>query len=280
MDPIDTLFKDLAEESFRANPLRGQNFTSSRALRRKLMDTADLMENDSVVEIGTGTGVMTYEIKARCRDFVSLEIDPRLAAIARRNLDDVADRLVEADGVRWLQNRFEDGSPTGRIKLVSSLPYSISTPVLDLAVRFADRFESVTLLTGEAFARKIAAIPADSGRIALSVLIQSAYSVSVSTSVPPSRFFPRPHIDSAILHLTSNPESIPGDWKGYCDFVRETFLQKRKTLLNNLRSRFDRTERDRLRESGIVSDRTRAGELTADAFKALFSIVASTSERT
>lgn len=280
MDPIDTLFKDLADESFRANPLRGQNFTFSRVLRRKLIDTANLAQEDSVIEIGTGTGVMTYEIQSRCRDFISLEIDPRLVSIARRNLTDVADRLVEADGVCWLQEHLEKSNPTRRIKLVSSLPYSISTPVLDLAVKYADRFESVTLLTGREFARKIAAPPADSERTALSVLTQTAYSVSVSTSVPPTRFFPRPHIDSAILHLTGTPDLVPGNWDGYCGFIRDAFMQKRKTILNNLRCRFDRSARDRLRESGVLSDATRAGELTVDALKTLFSIVASVSKRT
>ncbi len=281
MDPIDTLFKDLANDSFRANHLRGQNFTCSRALRRKLMDTANPAKGDFVVEIGTGTGVMTYEIKARCSNFVSLEIDPRLAAIARRNLSDMADdRLIETDGVLWLRERLAADSPGCKIKLISSLPYSISTPILDLTAQYPDRFESVTLLTGKEFAHKIAAPPADPERMALSVLIQTAYSVSVSSSIPPTRFFPRPHIDSAILHLTCNPGSIPEDWVGYCGFVRQAFQQRRKTLLNNLSHRFNPVERDHIRGSGVLSETSRAGELTVDAFKTLFSIVASNSMRT
>lgn len=267
MDPLSRLHKDLSSEEFRPNPIRGQNFTSCVKSRRRLIETADIQPTDIIIEIGTGTGIITWELAQRASRVFSLEIDPILAAIARRNLADFPHvEIVEGEGTTWLRERLECDGWERQITLVSSLPYSESTPILSLIASYPDRFRRISLLLAAEFAEKVAAPAGDSRRTALSVVIQTAYVPSVSPLISPSKFFPRPHIQSIILGLSPREHPETPDWALYQSFIMSCFAQKRKTLWNNLRHRFPWLGVDILKSAGLENITTRAEQVPIEVF--------------
>jgi 16S rRNA (adenine1518-N6/adenine1519-N6)-dimethyltransferase len=129
-----------AQVGFTIDARRGQNFLVDLNLVDLVVRTAEIGPDDLVLEVGTGTGVLTERLAAAARRVVSCEIDPRLAQLAR-------DRLVDRDNVTIVEgdalagkHRFApavleaiaaglDALPAGgRFLLVANLPYCVPRP--------------------------------------------------------------------------------------------------------------------------------------------------------
>jgi 16S rRNA (adenine1518-N6/adenine1519-N6)-dimethyltransferase len=145
----------LAEFDIRPSKALGQNFLIDGNILRILIEQADLRGDETVLEIGPGLGVLTVELIARAKRVVAIEKDRRLCQYLRDYVNGV--ELIEGDAVKILeQPDFRVAAP---YKVVSNLPYSISTPILERLVERADQPRAMVLTLQREVANRLAATP-------------------------------------------------------------------------------------------------------------------------
>lgn len=211
----------------------GQNFLVDGNIVRKSLELAEVGAGDTVIEIGPGLGTLTGALLAAGADVWAVEKDRNLHRHLEETLVPSApDRLhlLEGDAVEHPLAGF---SGTGPFKIVANLPYAISTPWMDavLAGPLPDRM--VLMLQQEA-AQRYAAQPGTKQFGAISIFLQAAYDLAPGHKVDAACFYPRPEIESYLLHLVRRPE--PHVFSGATKAViRACFQQRRKQLGGVLR---------------------------------------------
>ena len=194
----------LAELDIRPSKALGQNFLIDGNILRILIEQADLRSDESALEIGPGLGVLTVELVARARRVVAIEKDRRLCQYLRGQLDGVD--LIEGDAVDVLEQAdFQIDAP---YKVVSNLPYNISTPILERLVERKDKPRAMILTVQREVAHRLAATPRHKDYGALTVFTQLWYHVTIAHIISPRCFYPAPKVDSAIVvHRAARPTS-------------------------------------------------------------------------
>ena len=236
--------KDLFQQvGFTIDARRGQNFLVDLNLVDLLVRAAMIDPADVVLEVGTGTGVVTERTSAAASRVIAAEIDPRLAQLARERLvdrDNVV--LVEGDALAS-KHRFApellaqldaalDASPGGRLLLVANLPYCVATPVISNLLARPRPFDAAVVTVQREMAERMTAVAGTSSYNALSVWVGAQCRGEIIRVLPPSVFWPRPKVDSAIVRLDLEPgrRAAIGDLGRFHDFVREIFCHRRKVL--------------------------------------------------
>lgn len=250
---ISFLTRRFRELGIRPMTRHGQNFLIDANLQQLLVNRAHLDSDDVVLEVGTGTGSLTLLLADRAGAIVSVEIDRHLHELARDELDELQNVvLLQCDilaGKNRLESQVVDAvrntivtSEARQWKLVANLPYNVATPVISNLLILDDAPRSMTVTIQRELADRIVATPATKDYSALTVWIQSQCSAEIVRHLPPSVFWPRPKVDSAIIHIERDDKrrnAIP-DRRYWHDFVRALFFHRRKYLRSVLQSAFKR----------------------------------------
>ena len=216
---------------FRPNRRRGQNLLIDSSIADRIVKGAALPENANVLEIGAGSGALTTRLAPFAGSLAAVEVDHRLADALRettRNLDNV--KVVRADAREIVADLLFDGAP---YHVVANLPYSVGTPLLVNLVEADYRPTTLTIMLQLEVADRVCAVPGDMGL--LSVLVQSFGTPEKLFEVPPSAFWPRPKIDSAVIRVVTNDVLAGDKMVKYAIFLaRLGFAARRKMLRNSL----------------------------------------------
>ena len=264
----------------------GQNFLIDLNLQRVLFDAAGLGPEDIVLEVGTGTGSLTVLMAEKAAAVVTVEIDQNLFRLA-------AEELHELENVTMLQvdalenkNRLSsamleavygqlDSHPNSRLKLVANLPYNVATPIMTnlLATERPPRLMIVTIQ--KELADRIVAKPGTKDYGALSIWMQSQCMVEIVRVMPPSVFWPRPKVNSAIVRIELVDElrgRIP-NLKFFHGFTRSMFFHRRKylrsELLSAFKERLDKPQVDRILAQLNLDPTVRTEQLKVETLLAL-----------
>jgi 16S rRNA (adenine1518-N6/adenine1519-N6)-dimethyltransferase len=232
-----------AEVGFTIDARRGQNFLVDLNLIDLLERSAGIEPSDVVLEVGTGTGALTERLAAAAARVVTAEIDPRLGQLARERLVDRDNvTLVEGDALA-AKHRFApaileaiqgatNASPTGRLLLVANLPYCVATPVISNLLALPRPFDVAVVTVQREMAERMIAAAGSSAYNALSVWVGAQCHGEIIRILPPTVFWPRPKVDSAIIRIDLDParrQAIP-DLARFHAFVRDVFCHRRKLL--------------------------------------------------
>lgn len=194
-----------------------------------MVESADISENDSVLEIGPGYGTLTERLLATGANVTALEFDQSLlAGLSQRFADNPNFTLLHGD----IRTFNFDTLPTN-YKVVANIPYYLTSHLIQLLSEAKNRPAVAALLIQKEVAERVAAKPGNMSL--LSVTAQYYWNVQLDAVVPAALFTPPPKVDSQILvlHRLQAKASIVSD-KAYFRVVKAGFSQKRKTLLNSL----------------------------------------------
>ena len=219
----------------------GQNFLTDSNYVNKIIDAVNPCERDVIIEIGPGRGALTERLVNSGSSVVAVELDRNLAAIlARQFANDSNFRIVEANA---LEVNFQDlkVESNAKMKLVANLPYYISTAILQRLAEQRECFSELVLMFQKEVVDRITAKPGNSERGFLTVIVEAGFHVEKLFDVPSSAFFPRPKVSSAVVRLTPKPKSGL-DETSFRTLASSSFAQKRKTIANNLRSKYPNCE--------------------------------------
>jgi 16S rRNA (adenine1518-N6/adenine1519-N6)-dimethyltransferase len=215
----------------------GQNFLTSPATAQRIVDSAGLMADDVVLEIGPGKGVLTKLMSDRCRKIWAVEIDVRWAEkLLTESIENPKIRIINQDILQYdLSEFFKDAS--GQYKIVANLPYNITVPILEKLLKTSSQPIAIVVMIQREMADRMAAKPGNKDYGSLSVFIQYHATVEKLFNVPPGSFFPRPKVTSSVIRLVPHrkPPFALDDDKDFFEFVKACFSQRRKMLRSVLK---------------------------------------------
>ncbi len=241
--------------SSRRRPPLGQNFLADRGAAEKIVAALGEISRATVLEIGPGRGALTDLLARRAGAVVAIELDRVLAAqlrmryAGRSSVEVIEGDILSVDlGALFSTPRGFWGGPTPtplqRVRVVGNIPYYITSDILLRLLEFHARIETIVLLVQREVADRIAATPGQRDYGLLSATVQLYARVEKLFTLPPGAFAPPPKVHSMALRLTMAPqaERLRISEREFVDFLKLSFAHKRKTLLNNLKSRYGQAD--------------------------------------
>lgn len=216
----------------------GQNFLIDANILEKIIEQAQVTEEDCVLEIGPGIGTMTQYLAENAREVVAVEIDKALIPILQDTLspyDNVT--VINEDILKVDINKIVNEQNGGRpIKVVANLPYYITTPIIMGLFESHVPLQSITIMVQKEVADRMQVGPGTKDYGALSLAVQYYAKPEIVLTVPPSCFMPRPNVGSAVIRLNryTEPPVKADNEKFMFQIIRASFNQRRKTLVNGL----------------------------------------------
>ena len=253
----------------------GQNFITDGNIVSKIVDGAGITEEDLVIEIGPGIGVLTSVLAERAAFVAAVELDKRLIPVLEETLMEYSNvRVINADILKTDLHRLvrtcrEEGLFTGKVRVIGNLPYYITTPIIMKLLEEQVPADSITVMMQKEVADRIRSAPGSRTYGAISVAVQYYCRVEKVTDVPKEAFIPRPKVASTVLNLEPLEERIEvADEKIFLRCVKAGFAQRRKTLLNSLAagSGMDKDHVRKILETAGIDPGRRAETLTVEEF--------------
>lgn len=245
----------------------------SRILER-IASAADFTEEDTVVEVGAGTGLLTSILAARAVRLVAVEIDRQLCLALRSRFAERANvTVVEADVLaKTPEEIVAEGGGRMPYVVVGNLPYFIGTAIVRRFLQAAARPRWLLVTLQAEVAESMAAPP---GRMTyLSVETQMLAAPRVLFYIPARAFRPPPKVRSAVLRLDvlDSPRVEVDDRDAFLGLVRAGFAAPRKQIRNSLAIglRVGTRESAALLATAGIDPSARPSELTLDDWRALY----------
>ena len=216
----------------------GQNFLIDEHVLGKIIRSAEITEDDFVIEIGPGIGTLTQYLAASAREVAAIEIDDALIPILEDTLsgyDNVT--VIHEDVLKVDLTRLAEEKNGGKpVKIVANLPYYITTPIIMGLFENHVPVDSITIMVQKEVADRMKTGPGSKDYGALSLAVQYYARPELVANVPPNCFMPRPRVGSAVIRLTRHekPPVQVQDEKLMFQIIRASSNQRRKTLVNGL----------------------------------------------
>jgi len=212
----------------------GQHFLKDKRTSQRIVDALAPRTDETIIEIGPGTGALTSQLIERAGRVIAVEFDNKLAPLLTEQFGTYPNfKLIMADALAT--DFCREIFPAENARLVANLPYNISTAILQrLIEQRACLTEMVVMLQREVVDR-IMAPAGSSDRGFLSVLVEAYCETEKLFDVAPGAFRPPPKVWSSVLRVTFRKGSLGLDEDLLWRTVSQGFSQKRKTILNNLR---------------------------------------------
>jgi 16S rRNA (adenine1518-N6/adenine1519-N6)-dimethyltransferase len=222
----------------------GQNFVVKKQLIEEILSSASIRDNETILEIGGGIGTLTYYLVQETNNVITYEIDPILASVLKKEFFSYNNRL------KIISKDFLKEKDLPRGKIVSNLPYSISSPVIWKISRLLNPPKIIVLTLQEEFANHLCAEVGSKDYSRLSVYSSYFYEIEKISIIPSEYFFPEPKVSSCLVRGESIVPSDTVRKKSFFIFLTALFCRKNKKSRNNLlvyQKRFERRFRSKYR---------------------------------
>jgi 16S rRNA (adenine1518-N6/adenine1519-N6)-dimethyltransferase len=268
---MTTIRKILRDHGIRPLKRLGQSFLEDINIINKIISISNIQEDDTVVEIGAGVGIMTELIAEKVRKVIALDIDPRMVGILRERLAGYHQvDVIKGDVLKYDFSSVGYELLSRKTKVIGNIPYNISSQILFHLLAYRQHISSMILMFQKELADRLIASPGTKEYGIPTVLVSMYTECFREMVIPRSCFYPEPKVTSAVMKIIIREKPLMdlNDHDFFVKIVKIAFSKRRKTLLNNLRSSplLGYSEREvvtALKKSGI--DGVRRGEtLTAE----------------
>ncbi len=222
----------------------GQNFLVDLNIHDAIVKTAEVAQGDVILEIGPGTGALTALMASRGATVIAVEIDRAMVQLATEAVADYPNaRVIEADALKNKNTLNPEVLEAVRsavataharsFKLVANLPYQVATPIISNLLVHPELCPSLMVVTIQReVADRLCAGPGSRAYGAVSVVASALAEVSIARALPPSVFWPRPKVDSAVVVVRPDAarRARIGDVAWFHSIVRRMFLHRRKAI--------------------------------------------------
>ncbi|MFY9560379.1 MAG: 16S rRNA (adenine(1518)-N(6)/adenine(1519)-N(6))-dimethyltransferase RsmA [Terriglobales bacterium] len=246
-------------------PKLGQHFLASQPAAVRIVEALGNLSEVTVLEIGPGRGALTALLAARVRRLIAVELDRVLAAQLRMKFATFPNvEIIEGDILKIeLDTVF--GPKPGSLRpglnfapepahVLGNLPYYLTSDILLRLLEYHRYFSTIVIMVQKEVADRLAASPGRRDYGLLSATAQLYARVEKLFTLPPGAFAPPPKVHSSVVRLTIEPrlKSLGVPESEFISFLKLSFGQKRKTLWNNLKTRYDQDAlRSALAKSGV-----------------------------
>lgn len=225
---INTLLKKynlFAKKSF------GQNFLNNDLPIHDIIEAANVTNTDTVIEVGSGLGILTQALAEHAKKVISLELDYSLLPLLEETLKDRKNiEIINQDALKFIP-------PKTPYKIVANIPYNITSHLINHFLQTENKPTSITLLIQKEVAEKICILEPDMTVLSLQVALFGK--AKYIKKIPSSYFYPQPKVDSAIIHITLYDKTdknyiTPGHALKILKTAKICFSNRRKKLKNTL----------------------------------------------
>ena len=269
----------LEKHGFSFKKSLGQNFLIDPNVLGNIVSHAGLSKKTGVIEIGPGIGALTEHLARSAGKVVAYEIDGRLLPVLEDtmspydNVTIIHQDILEADLKQAMTEHFADYE---EVVVVANLPYYVTTPIIMKFLLEQIPVSGMIIMMQKEVADRITASPSTKAYGSLSIAIQYYMDTDIAMIVPKTVFMPQPNVESAVLRLTrkETPPAEVKDENFLFQVSRGSFVQRRKTILNNLQTSLPdgKEKKDLIVEAlnSVGIDPSRRGEtLTVEEFAKL-----------
>ncbi len=221
--------KNLKELGIRPNRALGQNFLKDGKTAKRMVSSADLSPDETVLEIGPGLGILTDEIVEQAKKTVVVEKDDKLAEYLREKYSEEDQDLDIIKGdVLEIELPYFD-------KVISNLPFSISSPLTFKLLH--EEFEIGILTYQKQYAQRMIAKAGEGPYSRLSVMVSTLADVEILFDISRRNFHPPPDVDGSVVRLKPRePDFDIIDEEVFAKVVKELFNYRRKKIKNALKT--------------------------------------------
>ena len=256
----------------------GQNFLTEPSIVTRIAQSVPMADKRLLIEIGPGIGALTEQLALVADKVIAYEIDDDLIPV-------LADTLAEYPHVEIRHQDFltvnlkEELAPFMNdgyeISIAANLPYYITTPLLFHILESDVPITSITVMMQKEVADRFAAQVGTKDYNALSVITQYRADVKMVMKVPKEVFVPKPNVDSAVIQFRLRPYSKQVEkQEEFFELVKGCFVQRRKTILNNLSVYLkDKDKAREYLEKANIDPARRAETCTLDTFIELYEVM-------
>jgi 16S rRNA (adenine1518-N6/adenine1519-N6)-dimethyltransferase len=267
----------------RKKPKLGQHFLTDTVAPIRIVEGLGDLSRATVLEIGPGRGVLTSLLARRARRVIAVETDRVLAAQLRMKFSLAPNvEIIEGDILAVDFNTLFGPKPGStrpgmeqaveKVRVVGNLPYFITSDILLRLFEYRNFFDTFVLMVQKEVADRLAARPGTSEYGLLSATAQLFTHVEKLFTLPPAAFSPAPKVHSTVVRLAVSPklETLHVGEREFLQFLKGSFAQKRKTLWNNLKSRYPSADLKRAMSKARIQPTVRAEALSLEQSAALF----------
>lgn len=273
MNTLEKTRKIINEYNIKANKKFGQNFLIDDSILEKIVEVADIQENDLILEIGPGLGNLTEYILKKSNYAILIEIDSKMEIILKNRFSNFHNyKLINEDILKINIDDFiekiekELNKKFQKVKVVANLPYYITTPILFKLLQESKRINEIIVMIQKEVAERMVAKNKSKEYGILTLMVDYLSDANICFLVPNDSFIPKPEVTSAVIKLVKNKKYNVKEEKLFFEFIHSAFAQRRKKIVNSLESKHFRNmtkeELNQLLEKLGYSLNTRAEELT------------------
>lgn len=239
---MENIYKDtmqiLKKYQIHANKKLGQNFLIEDKIVKKTIESADVTDQDLIIEIGPGLGTLTKELLHRAKKVIAIELDEKMIPILQErfflypNLEILQKDILKVN----IKELIEKQKDIKKVKIVANLPYYITTPIIMKLLEDKLPIHTITVMVQKEVAKRLTAKTGDKLCGAITYAIEYYCESKEIIEVPKQSFFPAPEVDSEIIQLIvrREPKVKVKEEAFLFSLIKTSFMQRRKTFLNSV----------------------------------------------
>lgn len=228
----------LKNKNFNFKKSFGQNFIVDKNIIDNIIKFSLVDKDTMVIEIGPGAGSLTTALAASSKSVLCYEIDDSLKNV-------LSDSLKNFDNVDIIYQDFLKANVSETLKkynydklyVIANLPYYITTPIITKIIEDKLNVDKIVIMVQKEVGDRLKAQPGSKDYNSLSIYISYYFNVKKLMDVSRNIFLPKPNVDSIVIELSKkeNKYKLKNE-NVFFKLVRDSFVQKRKTLRNNLKA--------------------------------------------
>ncbi len=231
----------MKQYGIKANKSLGQNFLVNGEVVENIINCSKINQNDMVIEIGPGLGVLTKYLLEKAGKVLCIELDPKMVEILEdrfkfySNFEILNEDVLKVDLNEIIRkNKMSDNIKN--VKIVANLPYYITTPIVMKLLEERLDIESITIMIQKEVADRLIEIPSQKNTGAITYTVYYYCESEKIMEVLNSSFIPEPEVTSEVIkmNIRKKPAVEIDNPKVMFMIIKSAFMQRRKTLLNAL----------------------------------------------
>ncbi len=228
----------LEENGFHLKKMYGQNFIIDENIIDSIIRKANIQEDSLVIEIGPGAGSLTNKLASVAKQVLCYEIDHSLDCVLNTVLSDITNvDIIYQDFLK--SNVKEDIQKYSyhNLYVVANLPYYITTPIIMKLIEDKIPVDKIVVMVQKEVGDRFKAKPGNKDYGSLSIFLQYYFDIEKLLDVSKNVFLPKPNVDSIVVSFEKRKNKLKVKSEElFFQLVKDSFVQKRKTLRNNLKN--------------------------------------------